>query len=374
MNVFDWDGLNAALADAGLRAERDVPLAPATTYQVGGAARCAVSVRTGADAVALAQVLANPRWSTRPGAGSVPVLLVGRGSNLVVADGGFDGLAVFLGTHARLPGSTTPHDVAGRTGDGGTGIEIGDDGTVLCSGWVALPVLARRSVAAGRCGLQWAVGVPGTVGGGVRMNAGGHGSDMAASLVSCRVLSLVSGRTVDVATNDLGLHFRGSALSDRHLVVEASLTTREATGDECARELAEIVAWRRANQPGGRNAGSVFVNPAPGAGSAGALIDSAGLRGCRIGAAVVSDKHANFIQADDGATANDIVTLMEKVQDDVRRIHGVTLRSEVRLVGFDPETTARFADPTHDEPDRVAARSRLSVLLGEENSVGTVGS
>ena len=371
MSGVDWEALHAALSAAGLQSAADVPLAPATTYQVGGAARCAVSVRSRDDALALSRVLTARDWSQDAPGHGVPVLLVGRGSNLVVADTGFDGLAVFLGTHARLPGvppgqvSGRSDEASGRSDEASSGLRIDEDGTVAASGWTALPVLARRTVAAGLCGLQWAVGVPGTVGGGVRMNAGGHGSDMAASVRSCRVVSLSSGRTVDVARDDLGLHFRGSALSDRHLVLDASFSTNPAAGEECAKELAEIVAWRRANQPGGRNAGSVFVNPAPGAGSAGALIDAAGLRGRRVGAAFVSDKHANFIQAEAGATAADIVALMVEIQDGVRRAHGVTLRSEVRLVGFDGATAARFADPRHDESERVASRARLAALLGD---------
>ena len=103
---------------------------------------------------------------------------------------------------------------------------------------------------------------------------------------------------------------------------------------ESEREIAEIVRWRRENQPGGQNAGSVFVNPIPGQLSAGELIDRAGLRGFRVGGAFVSDKHANFIQAGDGATAADVKAVIEQVRDRVAAETGYELRSEVRLVGF----------------------------------------
>ncbi len=96
-----------------------------------------------------------------------------------------------------------------------------------------------------------------------------------------------------------------------------------------------MVAWRRANQPGGQNAGSVFVNPVPGEVSAGALIDQLGLRGLRIGSAHVSEKHANFIQADEGGSADDVHALMEMVRERVRVATGYELRSEIRLLGFD---------------------------------------
>jgi UDP-N-acetylmuramate dehydrogenase len=209
---------------------------------------------------------------------------------------------------------------------------------VVAGGAVALPVLARRTVAAGLSGFEWAVGVPGTVGGGVRMNAGGHGSDMAASLVDVEVFDLLRGGGTTLTAAQLGLRFRGSDLADHQVVLSARLAL--APGDRVAgeAELDEVVRWRREHQPGGQNAGSVFVNPVPGELAAGALIDQLGLRGLRIGTAYVSDKHANFIQADDGGSADDVRTLIETVRARVAADTGFVLRSEVRLVGFgDPE-------------------------------------
>jgi UDP-N-acetylenolpyruvoylglucosamine reductase len=132
---------------------------------------------------------------------------------------------------------------------------------------------------------------------------------MAESLVSVEVVSLTSGHHVMVHATDLGLHFRGSAVAPHHLITSASFRTTSTSVQQGTHVIDEIVRWRRENQPGGRNAGSVFVNPAPGSGSAGALIDAAGLRGYRSGGAMVSDKHANFIQADPGASADDIVNV-----------------------------------------------------------------
>ncbi|MBM3717716.1 MAG: hypothetical protein FJW53_01930 [Actinobacteria bacterium] len=360
----EWARLHEELAAAGLESGLEVALSPHTSYQIGGAARCAVSVSSREEAAALAGVV-----SRHPGLG---LLLIGRGSNLLVADEGFDGLAVLMGGAGRIPGAgrdrpterNTTSSADSRTGSEGTAVDILiDDDRVVATGWALLPLVARRSVAARRCGLQWMVGVPGTVGGAVRMNAGGHGADVAGNLAACGVLSLRSGRITDLPVGDLGLHFRGSALADHHVVVTATFHTAAATDDSCERELTDIVAWRRANQPGGRNAGSVFVNPAPGSGSAGALIDGAGLRGRRIGTAEVSEKHANFIQADPGASAFDVVALMIEVQDTVERAHGIVMRSEVRLVGFADEVVSRFSDPRHDEPDRVGAREHLISIL-----------
>ena len=109
------------------------------------------------------------------------------------------------------------------------------------------------------------------------------------------------------------------------------------------------------------------MNPAPGDGSAGALIDSCQLRGFQVGGAQVSEKHANFIQASDGATASDIVAVMSHVQDTVMQQHGVLLRSEVCLLGFDESIMSRFADPRHADADRVNASLALGRLMGEVN-------
>ena len=203
-------------------------------------------------------------------------------------------------------------------------------------GAASLPVVARRTAAAGLTGFEWAVGVPGSVGGAVRMNAGGHGSDIAACLIDADVVDLDAPAPAlrRRAAETLGLRFRGSDLGDRHVVVAARL--RLAPGDRATSEaeISEIVRWRREHQPGGQNCGSVFVNPVPGEISAGSLVDGLGLRGFRIGSAWVSDKHANFVQASDGGSAADVRAVIEAVRSRVAEATGYTLRSEVRLVGF----------------------------------------
>lgn len=328
-----------ALTRAGFDVRTNYPLGPLTTYAVGGNATVAVVVTDISLSTDLAAVLARfPH---------VPVAIVGRGSNTLVSDDGFDGIAIVL--------ASAPRDT-----------EIVVDGDIVRAyGSMTMPILARRSVGVGRSGLEWCVGIPGSVGGAVRMNAGGHGAEMCDSLVSAHIVSLVSGESVDVDVADLGLHFRGSALGERHLVVSASFATSSSTVEQGTGVIDEVVRWRREHQPGGRNAGSVFVNPAPGSRSAGALIDALGLRGYQRGGACVSDKHANFIQADSSATAHDIVEVMCHVQSRVQDVHAVTLRSEVCLLGFASEIVERFADPTHSETSKVQARQHLAQLLGE---------
>lgn len=286
-------------------ATADEPLAPHTTYRVGGPALVFATPRTLDELEVVGEVAHETGLS---------VLTIGRGSNLLVADAGFAGIVVSVSAL-------------------GESIEF-EGAAVTAGGAVALPVLARRCVAAGRVGFEWAVGVPGSVGGAVRMNAGGHGSDMAASLLGAHVFDL---RTADVAwlpVAALGLGFRSSDLCDHQVVIDARLQL--SIGDAVTAEatLSEIVRWRREHQPGGQNAGSVFVNPIPGELPAAVLIDRLGLRGFRIGGAFVSDKHANFIQATDGATAADVRAVMEHVRAAVREASGYSLRSEVRLVGF----------------------------------------
>ena len=298
-----------ALAEAlGSRAQRQHPLGALTTYRVGGPAALFVRAEDEADLVAVQAALVGR---------TVPVLVLGRGSNLLVADRGFAGLAVALGpglAAVDLPAPGAPQPV------------------VRAGGAAGLPVLARRTVEAGLTGLEWAVGVPGSVGGAVRMNAGGHGADTAASLVAYRWVDLYGGAG-EAGPERLAFAYRRSSVTEHEVVVWAEFAL--AWGDPAVGRatVAEIVRWRRAHQPGGSNAGSVFTNP-PGR-SAGELIDAAGLKGLRRGSAQVSEKHANFIQADEGGSADDVVALMDHVRAVVAHTFGVLLTPEVRRVGFD---------------------------------------
>ena len=302
--------LVAALRSAGVEPLVDRALGPLTTYRCGGAAAVFVEVDSPEDLVAVAAVTARL---------APPVLVIGKGSNLLVADGGFDGVAVQLV---------------------GAFLDVRVDGTtVVAGGGASLPVVARRTVAAGLTGFEWAVGVPGSIGGAVRMNAGGHGSDMAAVVRRVRVVDLCVGNDVTMAAGDLGFAYRGSRVRPSDVVAEVELALDP--GDVAAGEatLASIVRWHREHQPGGHNAGSVFTNP-PGD-SAGRLIDAAGCRGLRLGSAEVSTKHANFIQVDEGGSAADVIEVMAAVRARVIDRFDVELHAETRLVGFDDEVMER---------------------------------
>ena len=297
---FDQAMVGVDLA-AGILA--DHPIGPMTTYRAGGRAARFVRPVDRSELEAVAAGVASA---------GIPVLVVGRGSNLLVADGGFGGLAVQLGQAFE---------------------KVRAEGTTVVAGaGVSLPVLARRTVAESLTGFEWAVGVPGSLGGAVRMNAGGHGSDMATTLVSADTVDLATGEGRRRTLADLSLGYRSSSIEQSEVVVEATIAL--AVGDMASGEerLAEIVRWRRENQPGGQNAGSVFTNPV--GDSAGRLIDEAGLKGWRFGSASVSERHANFIQVDEGGSADDVVALMDMVARRVIEVHGIRLEPETVIVGF----------------------------------------
>ena len=297
---FDQAMVGVDLA-AGILA--DHPIGPMTTYRAGGRAARFVRPVDRSELEAVAAGVASA---------GIPVLVVGRGSNLLVADAGFGGLALQLGQAFE---------------------KVRAEGTTVVAGaGVSLPVLARRTVAESLTGFEWAVGVPGSLGGAVRMNAGGHGSDMATTLVSADTVDLATGEGRRRTLADLSLDYRSSSIEQSEVVVEATIAL--AVGDMASGEerLAEIVRWRRENQPGGQNAGSVFTNPV--GDSAGRLIDEAGLKGWRFGSASVSERHANFIQVDEGGSADDVVALMDMVARRVIEVHGIRLEPETVIVGF----------------------------------------
>jgi len=281
-------------------------LGPLTTYRVGGSAALFVRPTDQEELVRVAEATASAE---------VRLMMVGRGSNMLVSDEGFEGLVVQLG-----PGFER--------------IQLSENG-VVAGGAAGMPVVARRSVAESLMGFEWAVGVPGSIGGAVRMNAGGHGSDMATVLGSAWLVDLASGDRFLRTVEELDLDYRSSAVGPSQVIVEADLLLRPGLLEDGERLLAEIVRWRRENQPGGQNSGSVFTNPS--GDSAGRLIDLVGARGLRIGTARVSEKHANFIQTEKGGLAADVLRVMAEVRRRVAEDLGVDLIAETVLVGFDGE-------------------------------------
>jgi UDP-N-acetylmuramate dehydrogenase len=279
-----------------------------TTYRTGGAARGFVTIDTREQLASLAAELASCERIT----------VLGNGSNMLVADHEYDGLVVHLG-------------------ESFTSLAIGPtEGTaaaVTIGAALDLPVAARRIADSGFTGFEWAVGVPGTIGGAVTMNAGGHGSDMAAAVTSVELWRIDEQRLEVVPAQRLNFAYRSSVIGPRDIVLSATIRLNVGVAETSKEQLKEIVRWRREHQPGGSNAGSVFRNPVNE--SAGAIIERCGLKGHRIGTAQVSEKHANFILSDEQGLSSDVRALIRHVHDEVLRREGLELVTEIRFVGFD---------------------------------------
>jgi UDP-N-acetylmuramate dehydrogenase len=278
-------------------------LAELTTLRVGGPARALVTAGTDEDLATVGRVCKEF---------GVPWAIVGRGSNLLVADAGWPGVAIVLGRGFR-------------------GVEF-DGQRVRAGAAEPLPTLAVRVADHGLTGFAWACAVPGSLGGAVRMNAGAHGGEMADHLVEAELVRLRSGvrETWPLAT--LGLRYRHSELPDDGVVVAATLDLEPGEPEAIRAEIESIRAWRRTHQPlRYPNCGSVFTNPT--GASAGQLIDAAGLKGTAIGGAQVSELHANFIVTRPGARAADVAGLIALVQDEILARTGVALVPEVTVLG-----------------------------------------
>lgn len=279
----------------------DADLASLTTYRFGGPARYLAETSTRAS---LRQVI-EARVDE-------PVLVLGRGSNLVIADSGFDGLVI------RLTGEFERIDV--------------EDGVVTAGGAAWLPSVARQSVEAGRSGLEFFVGIPGSVGGAVRQNAGGHGSETREWLVSADIVSLSDGSTTTSSPDELEMSYRHSNIRSDQIVTHARFRTEPGDVATGRATISSIVRWRKEHQPPAvYNAGSVFRNP-PGD-SAGRIIDSLGLKGLSVGGVRVSDKHANFFVAASDASATDVYRLVQRIRDTVEERTGIELHPEIQFVG-----------------------------------------
>jgi len=290
---------------AGTRLQEHAEFGKKTTYRVGGTVRALLTLSSLEELSELGNEINNV---------GMPIFVLGNGSNLLVADGEHEVLGIVL--QGEFESYSVVEDV---------------DGVVVTSGaGMDLPVLARRLSAEGIVGFEWAVGVPGTIGGACVMNAGGHGSDMATNVIGVTTWS--AGALKQWSADELVFGYRSSALGSSDIVLSASLRLSRGDTEESKKKLSEIVSWRRENQPGGQNAGSVFANPEND--HAGRLIEAAGLKGTRKGSAVVSEKHANFIIVDSDGSANDVYELMKFIQDRVFETSGVLLHSEHHFLGL----------------------------------------
>ncbi len=311
------DALKSEIKDQRSEVRTDEPLSRYTTARIGGPADALIEA---ASADELQQIVSAARKV------SLPIFILGGGANVLVSDAGVRGLTII--NRAKR-------------------IEFREGGRVWCESGTVLPTLARECIARGLGGLEWAIGVPGTVGGAVVGNAGAHGRDIAADLVSATILNEHSVR-VEWSNEELQYEYRSSRIKRSQKSVVSSLheyatrntqyvalaaTFQLAVVDrsELEKRASEFNEYRRRTQPPGASIGSMFKNPI--GHSAGRLIDQAGLKGTTIGGAEISSLHANFFVNHGTAKASDVKALIDLARERVQEKFGVELELEIELVG-----------------------------------------
>ncbi len=294
-----YSRLSGALSGA---VRRDEAMSRHTTYRIGGPAALLIECDSISDLSAATSILAEEE---------VEWTVLGKGSNVLVADAGYEGAVLTLGREFKR--HALEDDVL-RTGAG-----------------VILAAIVQDAFKAGRSGLEFAVGVPGTVGGALAMNAGSR-DEWIGSVVESVTVFVPGVGLVGVRGHEVAWGYRRSDLPGRGIIVEAVLRLIESDPVHIRRTMEASLRRRKRSQPLSMpSAGSVFVNPPDD--SAGRLIEAAGLKGMRVGGAQISEVHANFIVNAGGATADDVVELVRTVRDAVKETNGIELRPEIRFLG-----------------------------------------
>ncbi len=281
----------------------DEPLSKHNYFGIGGSAAAYFEVGTAGELAYVAQL--RNHWQ-------VPVAIVGRGSNLLVSDAGYPGIVVrLIGEFDRL--------------------EF-DQNRVRVGAGVSLPRLSKTAARRGLSGVEFALGIPGSVGGALIMNAGAWGSSFGDLVERVRVMTH-EGEVVDLNPDDAQFSYRHSGLHIYFCITRAELTLTPGDAAAVANRMQDLYNQKITSQPfAEENAGCMFKNP-PGH-SAGKLIDECGLKGYRVGGAEVSKIHGNFILNLGNATAQDVLSLVRHIQAHVKRERGVNLEMEVQLLGF----------------------------------------
>ncbi|MDR3685699.1 MAG: UDP-N-acetylmuramate dehydrogenase [Coriobacteriia bacterium] len=294
-----FERLAAELTGSVRRAE---PLARHTTYRIGGPAALFVECATVADLAAATTIL---------GANNIEWTVLGKGSNVLASDEGYGGAIITLGRDFKR------HSV--------------DDDHLRAGAGVILAAVVQDAFKLGLSGLEFAVGVPGTLGGALAMNAGSRDEWIGSIVESVTVFSPGAG-LVGIRGPEIAWAYRRSDLPARGIIVEAVLRVTESDAVGIRRSMEASLRRRKRSQPLNMpSAGSVFVNPE--GDSAGRLIEKAGLKGTKVGGAMVSDVHANFIVNSGGATAADVVALVRLIRETVKEANGIELRPEIRFLG-----------------------------------------
>ena len=302
---MNWkDALTKIITQPGSRLRFREPLAKHTYFGIGGEATAYIEVSAVSELAALARF--HQQWN-------VPIAVIGRGSNLLVSDTGFKGIGV------RLVGELAKLEVDGKVVSVGAGL--------------SLPRLSKTMSRRGLSGVEFALGIPGSVGGALIMNAGAWGSSFGDVVTNVTVMSN-TGDLINITHDEANFEYRHSGLDAYFCVTGATLKLELGDVDTITARMQNFYKQKVETQPfAEENAGCMFKNP-PGD-SAGRLIDISGLKGYRIGGAEVSTVHGNFILNIDNATAADVLSLVAYIQQQVREKTGISLQTEVKRLGFD---------------------------------------
>jgi UDP-N-acetylmuramate dehydrogenase len=302
---MDWkDALPEIVTQPGTRLRFSEPLAKHTHFGIGGEASAYIEVSTVNELAVLGRF--HRKWE-------VPVAVIGRGSNLLVSDNGFKGIGV------RLIGELVKLEV--------------DEDVVTVGAGLSLPRLSKVMSKSGLSGVEFALGIPGTVGGALIMNAGAWGSSFGDVVTDVTVMR-DTGELVTLTHDEANFEYRHSGLDAYFCVIGATLKLQPGNVDTITVQMNALFKQKTDTQPfAEENAGCMFKNPH--GDSAGRLIDISGLKGYRIGGAEVSTVHGNFILNINNATAEDVLNLVAHIQKQVREKTGISLQTEVKRLGFD---------------------------------------
>ena len=302
---MDWkDAVSEIITQPGSRIRFSEPLAKHTYFGIGGEATAYIEVSTVSELAALACF--HKQWD-------VPVAIIGRGSNLLVSDTGFKGISI------RLVGELAKLEVNGNVISVGAGL--------------SLPRLSKTMSRHGLSGVEFALGIPGSVGGALIMNAGAWGSSFGDVVKNVTVMDH-TGKLITLTHEEAHFEYRHSGLDAYFCVTGATLELEPGDADAITAQMQAFYKQKVETQPfAEENAGCMFKNPT--GDSAGRLIDISGLKGYRIGGAEVSKVHGNFILNIDNATAEDVLKLVAYIQNQVREKTGVSLETEVKRLGFE---------------------------------------
>jgi len=276
----------------------NVPLSAHTTIKVGGEALFFITVKSKGTLLRVISALKYIEY---------PYLIIGAGSNLLASDKGFDGVVIKLGFR-----------------------EVVENGNfIYADAGASVMSVGQKAAELGLSGMEFACGIPATVGGAVVSNAGAHGSSVSEIVAMVDVLS--KGEIISLDNQQCKFGYRKSIFQNRdYIVLGAYFWLKQDSPETIRKRIAENTQARINTQPKGASAGSVFRNPS--GSSAGALIDGLGLKGTRIGGAVISEKHANFIINDGGATQKDILQLIKLIKKRVKDAYSITLKTEIEIL------------------------------------------